>query len=706
VSAVTASLAPPWPALREELRLHPGPPDPAGHPTWTLHDPVRHRFLRIDWMTFEILGRWWLGNARLIAEEVSRQSTLHVSPDDVGDVLALALREELAQPVAPPRARAASASGWRGAARWLLHHYLFFRIPLLQPDRLLDRLLPLVRGLGSRRFAWATALALAAGLFGWLQQSEAIKAQWLDLLSWRGLLLYGVTLVSVKLAHELGHALVAKQHGCRVPTMGVAFMVLWPLAYTDTTEAWKLPDRRRRMQIAAAGVRTELTIAAWATLAFALLPDGPARTAAFVLATTTWVSTLFINLSPFMRFDGYFLLCDALDLPNLHERSFAITRQALRATLLGWRQEAPEHFAPPLRRALVAFGLVTWVWRLSLYLGIALTVYAFGFKLLGVFLMAVELGWFITVPVWRELAVWRQGWKAWRHQPRARLSALLALLAGGLLCVPWSQSVTGAALALPAQHLAVQLPAPAVLRELHVKPGDTVRAGQLLLSASTPGLQREAAQAQASVQRLAQEVASASLGGEQQARWASLQAELRMARDQAAAVQTELERYEPRAPFDGVVVDVLPGLAAGQMSPPARQPLLQLASPTRWRVEAYVDERTARALNPAQAATLALDAWPLRRWPARVLSVAPQPTSLLPHALLAQAHGGLVDALESPAGWVPSQALYRVELALDAPPSAAVRVWRGHVVLQGPQESLAAAAWRRASALWQREAGF
>ncbi|CAD5372808.1 Membrane protein with HlyD domain [Rubrivivax sp. A210] len=703
---MNAAAAMPWPPLREELRLHEGPADRAGHPTWTLHDPVRHRFLRIDWTTFEILRRWWLGDAQLIAEAVNQHSALQVDADDVGEVLALALREELAQAPAPPRATVTGQQGLRGAARWLLHHYLFFRIPLLRPDRGLQQLLPLLRGLGSGVFTAATVLALVGGLFGMLQHAEALRAQWLDLLSWQGLLLYGATLIAVKLAHELGHALVAKHHGCRVPTMGVAFMVMWPMAYTDTTEAWKLSSARARMQIAAAGVRTELAIAAWASLAWGLLPEGPARTAAFVLSTTSWLSTVFVNLSPFMRFDGYFLLCDALELPNLHERSFALTRHALRAALLGWQAPPPEHFEPPLRRALIAFGLVTWAWRLGLYLGIALTVYAFGFKLLGLFLMAVELAWFISMPVLRELAVWRKGWQEWHGRPRAWLSALWLALLGAALCLPWQRAVTGAALLQPAQHLALQLPAPALLTALHVQPGQAVQAGQVLLRASTPGLERQAAGVRATLHRLETEVAAASLGGEQQGRWASLQSELRMARDEAAAIETELARYAPRAPFDGVVVDMLPGLAAGQMSPPARQNLLQLAGAARWLAVAYVDEETARALQAGQTAALGVDAEPLRRWPARVASVAPQPSVPLPEAVLVQAHGGLIDARETAAGWVPLRAQYRVELELDAAPPLALRAWRGHVRLQGAEQSLAGQAWRALRAVWLREAGF
>lgn len=115
--------------------------------------------------------------------------------------------------------------------------------------------------------------------------------------------------------------------------MGVAFLVLWPFLYTDTGEAWRLHDRRQRLTIVAVGLLCELAVTGLATLAWDLTGNQDARQVFFYLATTAWVLSLLVNASPFMRFDDYFLLSDLLD---LHERSFALARTALRNTLLGW----------------------------------------------------------------------------------------------------------------------------------------------------------------------------------------------------------------------------------------------------------------------------------------------------------------------------------------------------------------------------------
>ena len=455
-------------------------------------------------------------------------------------------------------------------------------------------------------------------------------------------------------------------------------------------------------------MRTELTLAAWSTLLWTVLPDGAPRTAAFIVATMTWVSSVLINLSPFMRFDGYFLLCDTLDQPNLHARSFALLRWALRRHLLGWRADPPESLAPAARAWMLAFAAATLGYRLVLYLGIAWTVYHFGFKALGLFLFAVEMGWFIVAPVVRELKQWHMGRGAWSGSTEARRGAVLimALMAAG--AIPWTSGSTAAALAQPAQHLALRLPTSVTVEQVPVQVGQKVLAGAPLLLTRTPDLQREHETALARVHQLEQELAAASVTSEQQSRWGSLQSALTAAREQVTAVEQDLQRLQPRAPFDAVVVDLHPNLRAGQTAPPPRDTLMHLAATDHWSAVAYADEGTAQALKAGHSAALVLDAQPHKRWAATVRSVAPHPSAAIAEAPLVRAHGGLIEAQQVGQGaWTPQQALYRVELELDAPAAElAPRQWRGHVVFTGEARSAWSRLWESAEAAWVREAGF
>ena len=698
------SAEPCWPALREELQLHHGPALADGQPSWTVQDPVRHRFVRIDWVTYEVLRRWWLGTPELIAEQVNRQTTLSLGADHVRQVLDFARQHEFVRPTAAAKEGAAAGTfGMLGT--WLLHHYLFFRIPLFNPDRILLKLMPWAEKFGSVRFTRATLLALLFGAIAVLRNWDAFASQAVDLLSWRGMALYGITLLGVKAAHEFGHAFVARHHGCRVPTMGLAFMVLWPVAYTDTSEVWRLSDARARLQVAMAGVRTELSIAAWAMLGWAWLPDGPLRTAAFILGTLTWVTTLLVNLSPFMRFDGYFVLCDLLDQPNLHERSFAFARWWLRRVLLGWRAPPPEALGPGARRAMVAFAFATWAYRLMLYLGIAWLVYHFAVKAIGLLLFAVEMGWFIVLPVWREIKVWHAGRSRWRSSRRARVWLVLGPLLLALGFVPIPSHESAGAVLQPAQHLSLRLPTTAVLNAIHVRAGQNVPEGAPLLEASADALQQRLEAALARIRQLQAQVAGASVDLARQSQWGALQEALSTARDEEQAAREELARLRPRAPFSGTVLDLDASARPGAVAGP-QQVLLQLAAPGRWRIVAYASEVAVRRLRTGDEAAFMADAAPLRRLRARVLSVAPHPSAWLAEPMLSQAHGGPVEAIPQGQHWLMSQPLYRVELEPLEPPSLALRQWRGHAVLEQP----AASAWQRlavaASNVLVREFGF
>lgn len=366
------------PRLREELDLLPGPSLGDGQPSWTLHDPARNQYLRIDWPTFEILSRWSLDDADAVAAAVSVDTTLKIGASDVMQVAQFLIDNQLAQPSGPDSARklAEGLEKRQGSPlKWLLHHYLFFRIPLWHPDAWLDRWQLVAARVSSRGFLTLTLFVLLFGLSQVARQWDLFVASLVDTFSGTGLAAYGFALVAVKVLHELGHAFTAKRFGCRVPAMGVAFLVMWPMAYTDTNDAWRLTNRWQRLQVAAAGIGTELLLAAWATAAWALLPDGAWRSAAFVLATTSWIASLAINASPFMRFDGYFILSDWLDMPNLHQRSFALARWKLREWLFALGDPSPEHFSPKRTTGLIAFAWATWLYRLVVFIGIALLVY-------------------------------------------------------------------------------------------------------------------------------------------------------------------------------------------------------------------------------------------------------------------------------------------------------------------------------------------
>ena len=147
-----------WPALREELDLLAGPVLPDGQPSWTLHDPVRNLFFQLDWASFEVFKRWHLGAAKAIARDIISETTLTLHEEDVNALLQFAQRNDLLEPL--PNSAGTLAERWQSRRsswmQWLLHNYLFFRVPLIKPDRWLTRWAPRLDFLFSPQIAIGT----------------------------------------------------------------------------------------------------------------------------------------------------------------------------------------------------------------------------------------------------------------------------------------------------------------------------------------------------------------------------------------------------------------------------------------------------------------------------------------------------------------------------------------------------------------------
>lgn len=697
------------PLLREDIDLHPGPRLPDGQPTWTLHDPARNQFYRIDWQTFCILSRWHLQDPQAICDAVAAETTLRPDAEDVDAVARFLAENQLLQARGADSARLL-AQRWhlqRGSlGKRLLHNYLFFRIPLVNPDGWLDRWMNRLAPLYSRAFLYLTLLALVTGVVlvfrNWTQFSNTL----VDTISLSGLAAYGAALIVVKMLHELGHALTAKRYGCRVPAMGVAFLVLWPVAYTDTNEVWKLSDPRQRLAVALSGVATETIIAIWATLAWALLPEGTGRQIAFVLATLSWFTTLAINASPFLRFDGYFVLSDWLDMPNLHARAFALARWSLREKLFGLGHPPPEHFSGRKQTALILFAWGTWLYRLAVFIGIAVLVYHFFIKLAGILLFVVEILWFIARPVWTEVKVWRELWPDIRRQARTRRTLAVTALLLALFVVPWPARLSASAHLKPLESFTVYAPGGAQVAELPWKEGADVPKGVALVRLASPDLELRWNRASTRLEKLREQAAVAGLDASLQQNVQVLQQELASAEAELASVQADTARYSPVAPFDGRVHEVNPELQPGVWVR-RQEPLLTLVKPGPWVVETYLDEDEVRRVAAGDPGRFYADGLEGPFMRLKVVDVDQDATRVLPHGMLAVKHGGSVLTRDKDGVLVPERAVYRVTLAVEGDPGRlAGHDWRGTAVIRGSWEAPGLRYLRAALAVLWREAGF
>jgi putative peptide zinc metalloprotease protein len=700
------------PGLRQDLDLIDGGLLPDGQPFWTLHDPARHLFFRIDWPTFEILNRWTLGDADEIAATITRETTLQM---ESREVIALAqmladnqLLEKSARALEVER-QALALRQKQGFLAKLLHTYLFVRIPLLKPDLLLEKSLPLASIFWSKPFWICTALAFLSGLFLTARQWGTFENSVIDTLTPRGLMSWGVALIVVKFLHELGHAYAAKRHGCRVPTMGIVLLVMWPVPYTDTNEVWRLPNRTERLKVASAGIVTELVIAVWALLAWDLLPDGGLRNAALVLAASSWITTLVVNASPFLRFDGYFILSDLLDFPNLHQRSSALALWHLRQILFGAAEPKPEQTGPVRERFLVLFALVAWAFRLIVFFGIALLVYHFFFKALGVLLFLVEIWWFILAPVIREVKTWKSRFPYWwrdaRGLRRAAIWCAVLFLGTALFAFPWSGRVLVSGMLHPAEMARLYSPGGSRVITLNTDEGQSWPAGAELIALEAPAARSQVQKAHALARSLSREAASASLDERRRGEIPALIEEREGAFAELGDAEREVRRYVLDSPHDGRAYLADPDLAIGQWVR-EKELLVVVARDNKWTVEAYIDEYAVARLKAGSRARFFLEGDPAFLLPLTLIAIDEDASPELPDGRLAAQNGGNVLCRVADGRYIPESAVYRAVFRVDSTDQRlSGHSWRGTVVVDAAGESLSGHYFLRLVSILLRESG-
>lgn len=703
---------PTLPALRQELNLLEGPTGAQGEPTWLIHDAVRNAYFRLDWVSFALLSHWsdTLTASALLAE-VQAQGRVQVGQADVVHLLQFLQHNQLLAVQASSAAKMAHNLAQRKGSvwKWLLHNYLFFRIPIIKPDRFLSATLGAVDFVFQPWFWWLSVAAGVLGLFGVWRQSEVFWHTLVDSFSWQGMFAYGLTLAFIKILHEFGHGYTAKRHGCQVPTMGLAFLVLWPVLYTDTNDVWRLRQHRQRLQVSSAGILTELNVALWATLAWVLLPNGVGRSMVFLLATTTWISTLLINVSPFMRFDGYFILMDALGFANLHPRSFALARWRLRRWLWRLPDPAPEVFPPRQQTLLVLFAWLVWLYRLSLFLGIAALVYHFFIKVVGICLFLVEIVWFVAQPVWSEIKVWRERMaevgvgRKWLVVTLG--SAALALL----LWLPLPQRVVVSGLVIPNDYFTVYAPKGAMLLRSPTAATQAVAADEAVFEFKAlqldhqdklNSLKQGSAQWQSNV---------ASLQSDTLGQWSGLSAQSQVAVTEVALTRTDLSKYRVHAPFAATVHAIDPEVQSGQWLPNA-QPVAHLVGQTQgFKIVTYLPEAAVSQLPTGALAVFASDSGAGPRTALRLESIDTDASRLIAEPELVANFGGHVLVREHKGQFFPEGSYYRATWVPTPPPDDAqwfALRWRGVLYIQAQAEPLAWGLWRSGLAVLVREFGF
>ncbi|MCA0422559.1 MAG: efflux RND transporter periplasmic adaptor subunit [Proteobacteria bacterium] len=694
------------PALRADLQFSDGPLDANGYPTLIVTDPVRNAYFRIEWPAAAILQSWQAGPADRVIAALDVTFGLTVNPRALTGVLEFLINNELVRLERPEQWQALAGKNARARQNPLMrlaHSYLFFRIPLINPDRLLERVTGAMPALLSPAVMLIYAALVLAGAFLTLRQWDQFVAGAHGLMTLEALPAYAALLLGLKLVHECGHALAAKHFGCHVPSMGIAVMMGVPVFYTDTTDTWRLPERHKRLVVVLAGVGAEMLVAGIALLLWALAADGLVRQMALALITISLITSLTINLNPCMRFDGYFALSDVLGIANLQERSFRLTREHLRASLFGLPASRDRDLTARQRGILIVYGYATWLYRLVLYFGIAAMVYAASFKLLGIALFIFELAVFIVRPLWREAQEWWKHRKAIAGSSHTRLT--VSLLAGLVILglIPLNRVVEGPALLVAQEEAALHTRMPARLKAIHANAGDVVEAGAILFELESPALVAEGLKLRSERSALeARLTRAAALDADRDAALI-IQSQLRAVIEKQQANERLKRDLMIVAPISGQLVDLDPMIRPGVWLN-SDTPIARIASLNGSAVHAFISELDASRLSPHATAAFIGEAGLSAPVALRVTSLARAGDVLKLEPALAETFGGPVAVAADRKSLTPRRGMVHVLLQNDD--GLATFAQRGTIRIAASAESTLWRALRNAVNVLRRESGF
>ena len=402
--------------------------------TWyVLSDPISGRHHRFNDIAYGLIGSCdgrasideiWTARVKVHGDDAPTQAdTIRVVAQAfaanlfVGDVAPEALAIVKAQQRDQRRRRRATLNP------------LALRVPLWDPDRFLSEHVHRVAWLFGARAGLFVAATIALGALLLLLNATALSEFAREALG------SGHTLLTIWLAypvlkglHELAHGFAVKAHGGEVHEMGITLLMLTPVPYVDASASVAFTDKRERMLVAGAGIVVEALLASIALALWLVLENGMLRDLAFAVVLVGALSTVIVNGNPLMRFDGYFVLCDAIELPNLALRSNRYWQYLAKRYLLRLSHVHHASRASDERPWLLAYAPLAWGFRVLVLLMLA-ALLAHWHAALGIGLLLIAAWMLFLKPAWAALR-----WMATSPEVRGfRLRAALVATAASML---------------------------------------------------------------------------------------------------------------------------------------------------------------------------------------------------------------------------------------------------------------------------------
>jgi putative peptide zinc metalloprotease protein len=386
---------------------------------------------------------------------------------------------------------------------------LYMKIPIFDPDRVLTWMFKYLWWIFTTPFLILSVLFMLSAAIHVTLHFETFYAKlpaYQEFFTWNSVLYMWISLGVVKVIHEFGHGLSCKAFKGECHEMGVLLMCLSPALYCNVTDAWTLADKWKRIIISFAGIYVELVIAATATFLWWYTPAYPVvNNIALAVMVLCSVSTVMFNANPLMRFDGYYMLADWLEIPNLREKANRYLNNLFLDKCLGIEVPPEQYMAPTRKWLFVIYAIASWVYRWVVMFGILWFLADFlgpKLKILSQMLAIASLASLFIWPAYRVIKnISQRGRLPDMKAARVYVTFtvfLTLLVAFFFLPLPVSRiHETGLVALDPASADPILLPEPARMTRIEAvgRPGKDVRAGEVLAQFQSEPLDVELAKA-------------------------------------------------------------------------------------------------------------------------------------------------------------------------------------------------------------------
>jgi putative peptide zinc metalloprotease protein len=592
----------------------------------------------------------------------------------------------------------------RGAAA----NILYIKIPIIDPERLLTWMYPYFKWIYTRTFVVLSCLLMLSALTMVISNFTEVKERLPDFQSffnWRTIVYFWCSLAIVKIIHEFGHGLTAKHFGGEVHEMGALLLCLTPALYCDVTDSWLLPNKWHRIWISAAGIYVECVLASLAT--FAWFYSNPGLFNSLMMATMFLCSmnTIMFNANPLMRYDGYYVLADYLEIPNLRVKANQFFSYAFQEKVLGL--EVPvQSYMPRTRRWLFLTYAITsflyrWFVTLSILFFLNRLMKPYKVYSIGIFFAMWGMIPLVIMPVYQIVKFVRTPGRL-RKVKKVRATAFAVstvALITAILMIPTPLRIKGTLVVAPENPSRIYANTAGRLVTLAVRDGDMVKKGDLIAQLSNLDKQRERSSMQEELElnrvKAAYFSRSKDLEGRRLARQHSTLAD--ELEPVVARINDQISHLYLVADRDGQVIGVPKRETTGSWIRPDKA-FCEIANPKKLQAQVIIDQGDVDLLQTGSKAWVKIYGLSERTYRTEIAEIASRNRDEIPAELSNVGGGEIAAEQDKKTGKIKSvSAVFELLLPLDNEDLSLHVGQRGFAKIDGGTSTLAWFIWRTLS---------